>query len=150
MSAQPSDLRTDATADADAGSDDPAADVEAMVADLVPVVLPGSNDDFADALLLVAQGLGGHPDATAARATSLDPRGVDLVATVAGTEHASRVDFPEPVSTVDDLRMALLGLVSQAREASRSRSRAATSSTSRPPAPTPSSTSCSRRPDAPS
>jgi heme oxygenase (biliverdin-IX-beta and delta-forming) len=36
------------------------------------------NDDHADALLLIAQALGGYPDATAAQCSGLDRRGIDL------------------------------------------------------------------------
>ena len=36
------------------------------------------NDDHADALLLMAQKLGGHPDATAARCVRIDRYGLDL------------------------------------------------------------------------
>ena len=64
MSAQPSDIET-APADGEA-----LEDFEATVAELVPVVLPGLNGDFADSLLLVARTLGGQPDATTARIAS--------------------------------------------------------------------------------
>src|SRR5215203_3834674 len=111
MSPPPADLHTDPSAAAQgADAADVGAALDAVVAELVPVVLPGINDAFADSLLLVARILGGHPGAALARASSLDRRGVDLVATVEGAETAVRVDFAQPVSSIDELRTALLDI----------------------------------------
>ncbi|HWI71778.1 MAG TPA: DUF2470 domain-containing protein, partial [Baekduia sp.] len=62
------------------------------------------NDDHADALLVMAQALGGYPDATAARCTAADRYGLDLtVDTPRGTAPA-RVGFAEPVTDPAGLR----------------------------------------------
>lgn len=73
------------------------------------------NDGFEDAVLLVARALGGRPDATAARLTRIDTRGVE--AEVDG-EPGLRVDFAAPVTDVLQVTDALLELLVRARDVS--------------------------------
>ncbi len=73
------------------------------------------NDDHADALLEMAQALGGRPAATAARCIDADRTGLDLVVTVPGGEADVRVDYEEPIEGPDDLRKATVKLAQKAR-----------------------------------
>ena len=54
------------------------------------------NDDHADALLLMAQKLGGHPDATEARCVRIDRYGLDLRVTTPRGIAETRIGFAEP------------------------------------------------------
>jgi putative heme iron utilization protein len=76
------------------------------------------NEDHADALLVMAQALGGHPDATAAECHAIDRHGLDLfIATPRGHAFA-RLAFAEPVTAPGGLRGATVELTRRAREAS--------------------------------
>lgn len=73
------------------------------------------NEDHADALLLMAQALGGHPDATEAKCVRIDRYGLDLrVKTPRGTAEP-RIAFAEPASKPGDLRGATVELTRRAR-----------------------------------
>ena len=76
------------------------------------------NGDFADALLLVGRALSPHPEATAVELTGVDAGGVDAIATDDTGAHRVRIEFDDPVLLAEDLTMALLGLVTKAREVS--------------------------------
>jgi putative heme iron utilization protein len=54
------------------------------------------NDDHADALLAIAQALGGYPDATAASCTGADRYGLDLMVQTPRGAAPARVGFAEP------------------------------------------------------
>ena len=58
------------------------------------------NDEFGDAVLFVAQHLGGHADATKAEITAIDPEGIDALVTDASGEHPSRIDFGVDVTVM--------------------------------------------------
>ena len=75
------------------------------------------NDDHGDACLLIAQLLGGRPDATEARVTGLDRYGLDLVATGPDGPGRVRVPWDEPVGGADTIRAAAVVLVRRARTA---------------------------------
>ncbi len=73
------------------------------------------NDDHADALLAMAQALGGKPEATSARCLDADRTGLDLaVATPAG-KVAVRIPYLEPIESPEGLRKATVGLARHAR-----------------------------------
>jgi putative heme iron utilization protein len=73
------------------------------------------NDDHADALLLMAQRLGGHPDATEASCVRIDRYGLDLrLKTPRGTTE-TRIAFAEPGNAPGDLRGATVELTRRAR-----------------------------------
>ena len=55
------------------------------------------NGDHADALLEMAQALGGCPEASAAGCVDADRTGLDLVATTPGGEVPVRVEYEEPI-----------------------------------------------------
>ena len=73
------------------------------------------NDDHADALLEMAQALGGCPQATAARCLDADRTGLDLVATTPAGETPVRVDYEEPIDAPEGLRKATVRLAQKAR-----------------------------------
>ncbi len=75
------------------------------------------NRDHADALLAIAQALGGYPDATAAECSSIDRRGIDLAVRTPRGRAAARVAFPEVLHESTQLRAATVELTRRARSA---------------------------------
>lgn len=73
------------------------------------------NDDHADALLEMAQALGGHPDATAARCLDADRTGLDLLVETPTGETQVRVSYEEPIEEPAGLRKATVRLAQKAR-----------------------------------
>lgn len=73
------------------------------------------NDDHADALLEMAQALGGHPDARAARCLDADRTGLDLLVETPTGETAVRVEYDEPIEDPAGLRKATVKLAQKAR-----------------------------------
>ena len=74
------------------------------------------NTEHRDELLAAAQALGGHPDATSARAERVDPTGIDLVVETPRGPVTARVDFAAPVRDYPDgLRAAFVELTTRAR-----------------------------------
>ena len=67
--------------------------------------------------MLIAQRLGGYPDATRAQCTSIDRHGVDLAVFTPRGVAPIRVGFAEPVNEPDGLRGATVELTRRAREA---------------------------------
>ncbi|HEU4944795.1 MAG TPA: DUF2470 domain-containing protein [Solirubrobacterales bacterium] len=74
------------------------------------------NEDHADALLEMAQALGGSPEATAARCVDADRTGLDLIVQVDGSEIPVRVSYDEPIEEPAGLRKATVKLAHRARE----------------------------------
>lgn len=75
------------------------------------------NDDHADALMLMAQQLGGYPDAIRAACTSIDRHGIDLAVFTPRGVAPIRIGYAEPVTAADGLRAATVELTRRAREA---------------------------------
>jgi putative heme iron utilization protein len=75
------------------------------------------NDDHADALLIMAQALGGYPDAETARCTAADRYGLDLMVGTPRGSAPTRVGFAEPVTEPAGLRAATVELTRRARAA---------------------------------
>lgn len=75
------------------------------------------NDDHAAALLDMAHGLAGYPDATAATCTRADRLGLDLTLTTPRGTAYTRVGFAQPCTTPDGLRAATVELARRARAA---------------------------------
>jgi len=73
------------------------------------------NDDHADALLEMAQALGGRPEATAARCLDAERTGLDRVVETPTGETEVRVDYEEPIEAPDGLRKATVTLAQKAR-----------------------------------
>ncbi|MGE4428133.1 MAG: ABC transporter substrate-binding protein [Solirubrobacteraceae bacterium] len=85
-------------------------------------VIPGAtgavkhlNADHADALLQMAQALGGQDDATAAVCKRADHLGLDLDAKTPRGPAAVRIAFEEPLSSAAQLRAATVALTKRAR-----------------------------------
>ena len=76
------------------------------------------NDDHANELLAAARALAGHPDATAARAESVDRHGIDLMVETPNGPAEARLEFSEPIpedSYPDGVRVAFVRLIRRAR-----------------------------------
>jgi putative heme iron utilization protein len=74
------------------------------------------NADHADALVAMAQNLGGYPDATAATCTAADRYGLDLrVSTPRGIAY-TRAGYLAPINGIDELRSAAVELTRRARQ----------------------------------
>lgn len=73
------------------------------------------NDDHPDALLLMAQRLGGFPDAERAVCRRADRYGLDLWVTTPRGGGPARVGFAEPCAAAGDLRAAAVELTRRAR-----------------------------------
>jgi heme oxygenase (biliverdin-IX-beta and delta-forming) len=73
------------------------------------------NDDHADALLEMAQALGGQPEATAARCLDADRTGLDLLVQTPAGEREVRVAYDEPIEEPAGLRKATVKLAQKAR-----------------------------------
>ncbi|WP_460860715.1 DUF2470 domain-containing protein [Nocardiopsis coralliicola] len=68
------------------------------------------NDDHAADTLVICRGLGGVPEATAARMTGLDGDGGDYAATVGGTEVPVRVPWSGPLTERAEIRREVVRL----------------------------------------
>jgi heme iron utilization protein len=75
------------------------------------------NDDHADALLVIAQTLGGYPDATTAKCAALDRRGIDLALETPRGRAATRVAFADALTDSSQLRAATVEVTRRARAA---------------------------------
>lgn len=73
------------------------------------------NADHADSLLLMAQHLGGYPDATKAVCTRADRYGLGLQVTTPRGWAPTRVGYLEPINDIEDLRGATVELTRLAR-----------------------------------
>jgi putative heme iron utilization protein len=73
------------------------------------------NEDHADALLLMAHKLGGHPDATAATCVRIDRYGMDVHVKTPRGFAETRLAFAEPAKRPGDLRAATVELAKRAR-----------------------------------
>jgi len=75
------------------------------------------NGEHADALVAMAQALGGYPDTTAATCTGADRYGLDLrVVTPRGVAY-TRIGYATPIDSIDELRSATVELTRRARRA---------------------------------
>jgi putative heme iron utilization protein len=74
------------------------------------------NEDHPDALLTIAQVLGGFPDATGARCERADRYGLDLTVRTPRGTGTTRVGFAEPITEPSGLRAAAVALTRRARE----------------------------------
>lgn len=75
------------------------------------------NADRADALLEIATGLAGHPDANAARCTGVDRYGLWLDVETPRGRGPARVGFGESIETTESLPTAVASLIRDARDA---------------------------------
>ena len=82
----------------------------AALVDAEPAIIEHMNSDHADAVTLYATELAGCPPGDW-RMCGIDPAGIDLL----HCSNAARVEFPKPVLTAQEARVALIELVKQAR-----------------------------------
>jgi putative heme iron utilization protein len=75
------------------------------------------NADHSDALLAIAQTLGGYPDATVATCSGLDRRGIDLALDTPRGRAPARVSFSTTLTDGAQLRAATVELAQRARSA---------------------------------
>jgi heme iron utilization protein len=75
------------------------------------------NADHSDALLAIAQTLGGYPDATVAACSGLDRRGIDLALDTPRGRAPARVSFSATLTDSAQLRAATVELAQRARSA---------------------------------
>ncbi|MGH3726775.1 MAG: HugZ family protein [Mycobacterium sp.] len=68
------------------------------------------NDDHGQALLAMAQQLGGYPDATAARCEGADRYGLDIRVSTPRGWSVTRVGYVDPIDSIDELRGATVRL----------------------------------------
>jgi len=73
------------------------------------------NDKHADELLVMARTLGGHPEATSAKAERIDADGLDLVLTTPEGSVETRIGFGEPVPDPKRMRAAFKDLSKRAQ-----------------------------------
>jgi heme iron utilization protein len=81
-------------------------------------ILTHMNTDHADAVLGYATGLARIEDATTATLTAVDRYGFELAAVTPSGPRAGRVAFDEPVATSDEVRKAMIGLITKVRSLS--------------------------------
>ncbi|WP_067604325.1 DUF2470 domain-containing protein [Nocardiopsis listeri] len=72
--------------------------------EVVDAVTRHMNDDHPEDTLVICRGLGGEPDATAARMVGLDAEGGDYVIIVDGTERTMRVPWGEKLTERAQIR----------------------------------------------
>lgn len=77
----------------------------------------GLNADQAEALLEIAAGAAGHPDASAARCTGVDRYGLWLDVKTPRGRGPARVGFGESIDTAEDLDAAVAELVRRSQDA---------------------------------
>jgi heme iron utilization protein len=92
-----------------------ASDIDPL-ASQIDGVCKHMNEDHADSLLLMAERLAGTR-AQSARMIHVDSGGFDVIALQDGVHKYLRLAFPEPVSSSDQTRRAMVNLVQQARSA---------------------------------
>jgi putative heme iron utilization protein len=73
------------------------------------------NADHGEAQVLFCRHLAGHPATTAATMSAVDRYGFELVAEGPGGRTAVRLGFPEPATTADEVRRAMVAMVAEAR-----------------------------------
>jgi putative heme iron utilization protein len=73
------------------------------------------DEDHADALLAMAQALGGFPDATEARCERADRYGLDLTVRTPRGTGTTRIGFADRITMPGGLRAATVELATRAR-----------------------------------
>jgi NADPH-dependent ferric siderophore reductase len=108
---------TDTTAAASDAIADAEADARVMAAldELAPDLLGHLNTEYEDSVLFIGRILCERPAATAARVTTVDRRGADMVVTDPAGEHAHRLDFANELTEATKLTTELFALVTTAR-----------------------------------
>jgi hypothetical protein len=74
------------------------------------------NADHADSLAAMARVLGGYPDTESATCTGADRYGLDLRVDTARGMAYTRVGYPQPLQSIDELRSATVELARLSRQ----------------------------------
>jgi heme iron utilization protein len=80
-------------------------------------ILAHMNRDHAEAILAYARVLAGIPEAESATMTAVDRYGFDMAVKTSKGPRATRLAFPEPLATSDEVRRTMIAMVAQARQA---------------------------------
>ncbi len=74
------------------------------------------NQDHGDALVLYAKVFGKSPDTESAEMISIDPQGMNLVASVKGESTPIRIQFDHKLESAEDAHHTLIDMLKQARQ----------------------------------
>jgi heme iron utilization protein len=80
-------------------------------------IIEHMNADHADAQVLYCRHLAGHPDTTSASMSAVDTYGFEMIAITPNGRHAVRLGFPEPCTDANQVRVAMVALIAEARAA---------------------------------
>ncbi len=80
-------------------------------------IIEHMNTDHAEAQVVFCRHLAGRPDTTQASMCAVDRYGFEMVATGPGGRSAVRLGFPEPCSSPEDVRRAMVAMVAKTRRA---------------------------------
>jgi heme oxygenase (biliverdin-IX-beta and delta-forming) len=80
-------------------------------------IIEHMNADHADAQVLYCRHLAGHPDTTSASMSAVDRYGFEMIAVTPTGRHAVRLGFPEPCTDANQVRVAMVSLIAEARAA---------------------------------
>lgn len=97
---------------------DPAAYAAAEPDPLAPAaagIIEHMNADHAEAQVLMCRHLAARPDTTEATMSAVDRYGFEMIAVGPTGRAAVRLGFPEPCSTGDEVRQAMVALVAESR-----------------------------------
>ncbi len=78
-------------------------------------ILTHMNDDHGEALLAYARVLAKIPEAESVTMTAVDRYGFDMAVKTAAGPRATRLAFPAPVTTANEVRKAMVALIAEAR-----------------------------------
>ena len=93
-------------------------------------VIAHMNEDHSDANLDYARGLGACPEAISAILLKINRLGIVLQATTSDEVKTIPVKFPEPLESQDQIRPALINLLTEARKSLKSINRVSNQETS--------------------
>ena len=85
------------------------------VAPAAAAIIGHMNADHAEAQVLYCRHLAGHPDTTSATMSALDRYGFEMIAQGPSGRTAVRLGFPDPCTTADEVRKAMVSMVGEAR-----------------------------------
>ena len=80
-------------------------------------IIAHMNADHADSQVLYCRHLAGHPDTTSASMSAVDRYGFEMIAITPNGRHAVRLGFPEPCADANQVRVAMVALIADARTA---------------------------------
>ncbi|MDV3002135.1 MAG: hypothetical protein N5P05_003741 [Chroococcopsis gigantea SAG 12.99] len=74
------------------------------------------NQDHGDALVLYARVFGESPGTQSAQMISIDPQGMNLVASIEGESKPIRIQFDHTLESAEDAHHTLVDMIKQARK----------------------------------